>query len=167
MRVCVCVWTEIMFCPQVQAYDGRLLHFKLYKCFPLPFWITLIHVCWKPFGKQNRMRAESECAVMHRGQTEKEGREGPLSQLRWRGGFTAASPWGNMTWGPPASSHRITCDRGGPPPHKSPHLLLFLFLSFITSLMLDMPPNELKINHIFIVCLRRSPLTQIALCLCL
>lgn len=55
------------------------------------------------------------------------------------------------------------------------HINLLLYCSFLPllhlSLLLNMqcPPNEIKINHMFIVwrCLARPPLPQVVLCLCL
>ena len=38
----------------------------------------------------------------------RKGGQGPLSEVRWRGGFAASSQWGNMTWGllpAPIGSH--------------------------------------------------------------
>lgn len=100
-----------------------------------------------------------------RGSSRKRG-QGPLSQQRWRGGLAASWLRGNMTWGPPASSHRITCDRGEPPPHKSPPLLLFSpFSPFISPRLLSTHRllNEIKINHTVIawLCLSGSPRTLV------
>lgn len=109
----------MFFCPQVQPL-WEIITFQSLQIIPLPLWITLNHVYWGLFHKQHGMCAEPECVVIHRGQAANEGRGHCLS---WGGGVD--SLWGNMTWGPPASSHRITCDRGEPPPYKSHSLLLF------------------------------------------
>lgn len=133
------------------SHFGRLLHLKGYISFLLSLRIMLCHTfcsTWQTTLNVCRLCAcSSVCGNTQR--SSRKGGQGPLSQQRWRGGIVAFLQWGNMTWGPPANSHRITCDRGEPPPHKSPPLLLFFLpLSLLTMLW---PPYEIKINHIFAV----------------
>lgn len=151
--VCECGHSFVLRC----SHFGRLLHLKGYESSLLSLRITL-NPAFRGVSANNLECVQIVCVppcVCVCGNTRRssrEGGQGPLSQQRWRGGIAPSLLWGNMTWGPPANSHRITCDRGEPPPHKSPPLLLF-FLPLSSPRLLNMqrPPCEIKINHIFTV----------------
>lgn len=141
------------------SHFGRLLHLKGCKSSLLSLCITLSRkFCGVSADNMECVQVvcvflcECVCVCGYTRRSSREGGQGPLSQQRWRGGIASSLLWGNMTWGPPANSHRITCDRGEPPPHKSPPLLLF-FLPLSSPRLLNMqrPPCEIKINHIFTV----------------
>lgn len=148
MRLYACGQCFVLRC----SHFGRLLHLKGYISFLLSLCITLSHAfcsTWQTTWNVCRLcvfPCVCVCMCDNTQRSSRKGGQGPLSQQRWRGGIASFLQWGNMTWGPPANSHRITCDRGEPPPHKSPPLLLF-FLP-LSLLIMPWPPYEIKINYI-------------------